>query len=59
MPEDGKKQKKKLIEPESLLVEMEELERWNGITEAKIAENWYELKRRIAKVIAENQEKKE
>jgi len=55
-PEKGKK---KLIEPEALLLEMEEMERWNGATETKTTENWYELKKRIAGVIAESSEKKE
>ena len=53
------KQKKKLIEPEALLSEMEDLERWNGATEAKITENWYELKRRIVAIITAKSEKEE
>ena len=57
MPED--KKKKKGIEPEGLLAEMEDLERFNGATETKIVENWYELKKRIAQVIAEGSEKKD
>ena len=50
---DTEKQKKKLIEPEAILAEMEELERWNGsYSPEKVAENWYELKKRLLEVIA-------
>lgn len=51
---EEKKQKEKLIKPASVILEMEELERFNGTTEQKIVENWYELKRRLASLLAEN-----
>ncbi len=52
-------EKKKLIEPESLLGDMEELERFNGTSTRKIEDNWYELKRRVVRIIAENAKKEE
>lgn len=52
-------EKKKMIEPASLLSEMEEMERWNGATKEKIVDNWYDLKRRVAAVIASKEEKEE
>ena len=60
MANEQKEVKKKLIEPEALLAEMEGIERFNGTTDIKNTENWYELKRRIAAIITEaTAEKKE
>lgn len=46
-------EKRKAVDVVNLLGEMEEIERFNGTTEAKIHENWYELKRRIAALFVE------
>jgi len=60
MANEQKEVKKKLIEPEALLAEMEGIERFNGTTDIKNTDNWYELKRRIAAIITEaTAEKKE
>lgn len=45
--------KKKLIEPGSLLAEMEGIEKYNG---PNWQDNWFELKRRIAAVTQEGED---
>jgi len=52
---EKEEEKQRVITPESLLADMEEMERFNGTTEAKIVENWYELKKRVVQVIIEKQ----
>lgn len=47
------------IDAQSLLMDMKDAEEFNGTTEAKIYEAWYELKRRVAEIVMAEPEPKE
>jgi len=49
----------KMIEPASLLAEMEQMERFNGTTEKSIHENWYQLKTNIAQLLVKEEQEGE
>lgn len=59
--EVGTKEKEKIraADVASLIVDMEEMERWNGVTEAKIVENWYELKQQLREALIAEAPKEE
>lgn len=55
---DGKKDSTLAIDAAQMLEEMEEMERWNGVTKDKIVDNWYAVKNKIAQAIMEKQKEK-
>jgi hypothetical protein len=48
-----KEEKQIKVDVESILLEMEEMERWNGTTQEKIYDSWYGLKRKLAQAVVE------
>ena len=41
------KEKSRAADVGSILMDMNELEEFNGLTESKVYDNWYELKRQL------------
>lgn len=50
-------QKAKAVDAESVIDTMEDLEQFNGTTENKLVDNWYEVKRELKGIVLAEIEK--